>query len=61
MTLCSPKDYFTAATFPTNLPTIFDAQWGFAEKLTGRAVVIGEWGGNIGAHGVTGDVRHPLH
>lgn len=37
-------------------------QWGFAENLTGRAVVIGEWGGNVGQKGtVVGEVGHRHH
>lgn len=29
------------------MPEVFDEQWGFAVRKTGRAVVLGEWGGSI--------------
>jgi hypothetical protein len=41
-------DYFANSTFPDNLGDIFATQFGFAENATGRAVVIGEWGGSVG-------------
>ena len=40
-------DYFKDPDFPMNLPTVFEDQWGFAQDQTGRAVVLGEWGGSI--------------
>lgn len=40
--------YFNLAeSFPQNLPAIWDAFWGFVEQATGRAVVVGEWGGPL--------------
>jgi len=39
------QEYFKAKDFPANMPPIWEAHWGFAKKLTGSAVVIGEWGG----------------
>ena len=27
------------------MPAIWEAQWAFVEELTGRAAVVGEWGG----------------
>ena len=43
------QQYFESRDFPKNLPAIWDDQWGFAATTTGRAVVIGEWGGEISA------------
>jgi len=40
-------EYFKDADFPNNLPGVFENQWGFAQDATGRAVVLGEWGGNL--------------
>jgi endoglucanase len=28
------------------MPAIWDAQWAFVEEATGRAAVVGEWGGH---------------
>jgi endoglucanase len=39
------QDYFKVKDFPKNMPAIWEAHWGFAQKQTGSAVVIGEWGG----------------
>lgn len=39
--------YFQDPTFPENMPGIWDEQFGWIEKTTGRAVVLGEWGGSI--------------
>ena len=39
------QTYFDAADFPRNMPRIWDALFGFLEGATGRAVVMGEWGG----------------
>jgi len=39
------QEYFKTKDFPANMPPIWEAHWGFATKLTGSAVVIGEWGG----------------
>ena len=40
-------DYFKDPDFPNNLASVFQDQWGFAQVQTGRAVVLGEWGGSI--------------
>eukprot|EP01134_Creolimax_fragrantissima_P002165 CFRG2165T1 len=39
------QPYFSVPDFPTNLVAIYEQQFGFVAGLTGRAVVIGEWGG----------------
>ena len=40
-----PQPYFEAADFPSNMPPIWDLQWGHLSK-TGRApILLGEWGG----------------
>jgi endoglucanase len=39
--------YFEDPAFPENLFAIWDAQFGFVESVSGRAMVIGEWGGSI--------------
>lgn len=39
------QSYFSAGNFPSNMPAIWDAHWGFVPAATGNAVVIGEWGG----------------
>jgi len=39
--------YFQDSRFPDNMPGIWDHQFGWIEKSTGRAVVLGEWGGSI--------------
>lgn len=36
---------FSNATFPNNLEEIYDTHFGFVSAQTGRALVIGEWGG----------------
>jgi len=40
-------DYFNASDFPDNMPEIWEKQIGFIESLTGKAVIIGEWGGKM--------------
>ncbi|CAN0141424.1 unnamed protein product, partial [Phaeothamnion confervicola] len=44
------QPYFAASDgFPNNMPAIWDAHFGWVEATTGKAVVIGEWGGkNVG-------------
>ena len=37
--------YFKAASFPANLPEIWDAQWAAVPMQTGVPVVVTEWGG----------------
>lgn len=32
------QSYFRNIAFPYNMPAIWQAQWGFAEKTTGRSV-----------------------
>lgn len=34
------------ALFPTNLIPLYDQYWAFIPDQTGRAVVVGEWGGD---------------
>ncbi|KAG5181695.1 glycoside hydrolase superfamily [Tribonema minus] len=38
--------YFKDATFPANMPSIWDKQVGFVEDATGKALVTGAWGGS---------------
>jgi len=40
-------NYFKDPRFPKNMMGIWDEQFGWIEKTTGRAVVLGEWGGTI--------------
>ncbi len=37
--------YFHDPDFPRNMPAIWDDLFGFVELATGKAVVVGEWGG----------------
>jgi len=39
------QPYFSDGSFPNNMPAIWNDHWGFIPALTGKAVVIGEWGG----------------
>jgi len=39
------QSYFSAGNFPANMPAIWEDHWGFIPAATGRAFVIGEWGG----------------
>lgn len=39
------QSYFSALTFPNNMPAIWDLHWGFLRDTQPRAVVVGEWGG----------------
>jgi endoglucanase len=39
------QSYFQDPNFPANMPNIWDQKFGWVPKRTGRAVVIGEWGG----------------
>ncbi|KAG5191657.1 glycoside hydrolase superfamily [Tribonema minus] len=39
------QPYFNTATFPDNMPGIWDEQFGWIEGSSGKAVVTGEWGG----------------
>lgn len=41
------QPYFSDPTFPANMPAIWDAHWGTVNKITGQAVVLGEWGGQM--------------
>lgn len=41
------QQYFHTPDFPSNLPGIWDRFFGFVERHTGRAVVMGEWGGPL--------------
>lgn len=38
------QPYFTDSAFPTNLPAVYDAAFGYLLQKTSRALVIGEWG-----------------
>jgi endoglucanase len=40
------QPYFSDATFPNNMPPIWDAHFGFIKGLGASAVVTGEWGGS---------------
>jgi len=42
------QPYFSDSTFPANMPAIWDAHWGTVNTKTGNAVVLGEWGGQLG-------------
>jgi len=47
------QEYFNATNFPKNMPSIWDAHFGFVPGLTGNAIVTGEWGGSVsGQNGV---------
>jgi endoglucanase len=46
--------YFASPSFPKNLPAVWDAQFGFSQKL-GYSVIPGEWGGHYGTD--AGDPR----
>eukprot|EP00624_Nannochloropsis_granulata_P002397 evm.model.NODE_22070_length_83641_cov_42.053585.27 len=39
--------FFRDPRFPENMMGIWNAQFGWIEKTTGRAMVLGEWGGTI--------------
>jgi hypothetical protein len=39
------QEYFHHPSFPRNMPGIWDDLFGFTKNATGRAVVVGEWGG----------------
>jgi endoglucanase len=39
------QDYFQDASFPNNMPAIWNAHYGFVPGTSGNAIVIGEWGG----------------
>lgn len=41
------QPYFADATFPANLPAIWDAQYGRLNTEHAYAIVIGEWGGRF--------------
>lgn len=38
-------DYHNAPNFPANLDAVWDEHFGFVKGQTGRAVILGEWGG----------------
>ena len=47
------QPYFNVPEFPDNMPAIWTEHWGYVANKTGRAVVIGEWGGKVeGQNGV---------
>jgi endoglucanase len=39
------QPYFSASNFPANMAAIWEAHFGFIPAATGRAMVLGEWGG----------------
>jgi hypothetical protein len=39
--------YFNVGNFPANMPTIWDAQWGYVKTQMGLTIVVGEWGGDL--------------
>ena len=41
-----PQKQFTAASFPTNMPAIWDKQWGHLARRNLAPVIIGEFGGH---------------
>eukprot|EP01113_Clastostelium_recurvatum_P001353 TRINITY_DN10555_c0_g1_i1.p1 TRINITY_DN10555_c0_g1~~TRINITY_DN10555_c0_g1_i1.p1 ORF type:complete len:515 (-),score=118.65 TRINITY_DN10555_c0_g1_i1:95-1639(-) len=47
------QDYFTWPSYPQNMPAIWDAHFGSVRQLSGKSVVVGEWGGpNTGRTGI---------
>ena len=47
----APQPYFDESGFPSNMPQIWDAHFGFASsKEHGMCIVIGEWGGWFAAN-----------
>jgi len=44
-TVSPTEPYFFASNFPNNLPAVWDRHFGFVSNETGRATIIGEWGG----------------
>jgi hypothetical protein len=46
-------------SFPDNMPEVWTHHWGFLEDETGKAAVLGEWGGEFFAWG-SGSVPGPL-
>lgn len=49
------QSYFTASNFPSNMPAIWDTQYGFL-RSKGYTVIPGEWGGKYGNGGLASDV-----
>lgn len=49
------QNYFGDGNFPSNMPGIWDAQWGYL-KNSGFAMSVGEWGGKYGNGGNLQDV-----
>jgi endoglucanase len=43
-----PQGWFSASDFPSNLPAIFDAHWGYLANEQIAPVVLGEFGGSAG-------------
>ncbi|KAH7673261.1 cellulase (glycosyl hydrolase family 5) subfamily protein, partial [Aphelenchoides avenae] len=43
------QPYFNTGNFPRNMAKIWTTHFGFAEKLTGTPIVLGEWGGHYAA------------
>lgn len=41
----SPQEYFNHSTYPTNLQSIWDKDFGYVKKENLGTIVIGEWGG----------------
>eukprot|EP00486_Rosalina_sp_Unknown_P005941 CAMPEP_0201564330 /NCGR_PEP_ID=MMETSP0190_2-20130828/2547_1 /ASSEMBLY_ACC=CAM_ASM_000263 /TAXON_ID=37353 /ORGANISM="Rosalina sp." /LENGTH=389 /DNA_ID=CAMNT_0047980365 /DNA_START=40 /DNA_END=1209 /DNA_ORIENTATION=+ len=41
------QDYFNVASFPSNMPAIWDTHWGYIRAMNGAATTVGEWGGSL--------------
>jgi endoglucanase len=41
------QPYFNDPSFPANMPAIWDYQFGYIRNMSGPAVVVGEWGGQM--------------
>ena len=49
----SAQSYFSDPNFPNNMPAIWDTHFGYVKGLTGRAIVVGEWGGHYTSSDLT--------
>jgi endoglucanase len=49
-----PQPWFSTADFPSNLPSVWDAHWGYLSQEQIAPIVLGEFGGSVGegANGV---------
>eukprot|EP01113_Clastostelium_recurvatum_P020141 TRINITY_DN2391_c0_g1_i7.p1 TRINITY_DN2391_c0_g1~~TRINITY_DN2391_c0_g1_i7.p1 ORF type:complete len:718 (-),score=128.76 TRINITY_DN2391_c0_g1_i7:151-2304(-) len=39
------QNYFSSASFPSNMPSVWDRHFGMIRQYTGKPAVMGEWGG----------------